>query len=390
MVVVAIAVTYSSYLLVQTSNHVFKRASTYSDIAKKAFGDVFGPFAIEISIIFFVLGALTSYIIIIGNAIAFPLLKLEYLMDLANLTERTLYIIVAIAVTIGFLIPLSAIRSMNSLRFTSIIAVFCIIFMSFSIIYIGIDNALQNGINYNQVVLFGDMEGIFISLPIISFAFTFHSNIFPIWREMEDTTTGTINRSTTISVIICFILYWSVGLTGYISFYNDTPGNILNGYQSSIFFDAIRLVYASLIIFSYPIVNFAAREGFDRIFFNQKPSALRRIIISIILCLVSLVLALFIPDIELIFAFAGSTFGQFITFIFPALFYILLVDDETVYFSSTGEHIDSISRMAFKPYKFYCTPKKLPAFLLLLLGIVFGCLSVSQVIHGLYDNLFTL
>jgi len=161
--------------------------------------------------------------------------------------------------------------------------------------------------------------------------------------------------------------------------------------EQVFFFDAIRLVYAVLIIFSFPIVNFAAREGVDRIFFSSKSSAIRRIIISSLLCIISLVLGIFIPDVEVIFAFAGSTFGQLITFIYPALFYILLVDtNETVYFTSTGEQIDSINKYAFKPIKFYCTPKKLPAFLLLIVGIVFGCLSVAQVIHGLYDNLFAL
>jgi len=206
-------------------------------VAKKAFGEVMGPFAIEISILLFVGGALTAYVIIIGNAIAYPLLKLDLLIDWIDVTERTLFIYISIIVTVLFLIPLSAIRSMNSLRFTSIIAVFCIIFMSFSIIYFGFDSLVKNnGIDTTKVVLFGNLEGIFISLPIMSFAFTFHANIFPIWREMEDTTPGTINRSTITSVIICFFLYLSVGFCGYVTFYDDTPGNILNGYRTSIFF----------------------------------------------------------------------------------------------------------------------------------------------------------
>jgi len=51
---------------------------------------------------------------------------------------------------------------MNTLQYTSIGAVVCIIFMSFAIIFVGIQTIGENSIDNTRLVLFGDFQGIFI------------------------------------------------------------------------------------------------------------------------------------------------------------------------------------------------------------------------------------
>jgi len=55
--------------------------------------------------------------------------------------------------------------------------------MVIAICYDGINELIVKGIQTDKLKLFGNFEGIFISLPIISFAFTFHSNIFYLERN---------------------------------------------------------------------------------------------------------------------------------------------------------------------------------------------------------------
>jgi len=66
----------------------------------------------------------------------------------------------------------------------------------------------------------------------------------------------------------------------------------------------------------------------------------------------------------------------------------MIVDvNQNDYFKATGEAIQEVDSMAWKPIKFYLVPKKIPAFLVAILGLVFGCLSVAQIVHVHFTGL---
>jgi len=202
---------------------------------------------------------------------------------------------------------------------------------------------------------------------------------------MEDTTTRSINISVIFSVLLSGTFYTLVGVFGYLTFYQNTPGNILSGYNESLIFDVIKLTYAALIVFSFPVVGFASRDSIEKLFFSSSDeSTIRRIIIAACICFVTLTLAILFPSVEIIFAFTGATFGQLVIFIYPTLYYILLVDvNDGVTQSESSMHVNV--ELAWQSRQFYFTLKKFPAFVILFIGIVFGCLSVSQIIHGFYN-----
>lgn len=166
--------------------------------------------------------------------------------------------LIVILVSVVILFPLCSLPSIDKLKITSFIALICIVIMVAAITYTGIDTIVTVGVNTDRILLFGDFMGVFISLPIIGFAFTFHPNILPIWQELEDGSRKTINVSVGISVISCVMVYGFVATFGYLTFVESTPGNILNGYTSTLF-DIIKYLYSFIICFSYPVLAYPAK-----------------------------------------------------------------------------------------------------------------------------------
>jgi amino acid permease len=168
--------------------------------------------------------------------------------------------IIMCTTTIVILYPLMMLKKMDSLRFTSMIAIGCIIYLVAIIIGKSMSNTLAVGFQDN-ISWVNFSPKVFIVLPIISFAYTFHMNIFPIVKEMKEP--ERINSVILSSVTICTIAYILVGLCGYLTFYEDVNGNILTNFTSDnhndIFVEIGRVALALIICFSYPILGYTAR-----------------------------------------------------------------------------------------------------------------------------------
>lgn len=76
-------------------------------------------------------------------------------------------------------------KSMNALRFTSIGAVVCITFLVIVVVVRSSQYFATEGLNKDDIVFLNPSLSLFQSIPVISFAFTFHINVFPIWSEKK-------------------------------------------------------------------------------------------------------------------------------------------------------------------------------------------------------------
>eukprot|EP01123_Difflugia_compressa_P009315 TRINITY_DN304_c2_g1_i1.p1 TRINITY_DN304_c2_g1~~TRINITY_DN304_c2_g1_i1.p1 ORF type:complete len:398 (+),score=37.24 TRINITY_DN304_c2_g1_i1:79-1194(+) len=361
----------------------FQKPATFSKLGDKTFGPK-GHIYTEVCVILFLIGAQVSYMIIIGELFT-PLVH-EYLSITPTEHDKTIVTGIIAAVII---LPLSTLRHMDSLQYTSFIALFFIGSLLIAVLVKGVRALITYGIDFD-ILWFGDFEGFFAALPIVNFAFTFHPSIPHVWDELHDSSPKNINFISFFSVLFCSVFYLTLGIFGYLYNGLQTPGNILMAYNNDKLFDALKFGYSLVIIFSYPVLNYATRNGIDNIIFRKQPAPLIRYFLeSLIIVGITFTIAILLPDLEFVFGFMGATFGQLVIFINPALFYLRLYQNEDVSIKAErgGYEVysreDTITKISWKNT---CTPRKFPAVLLIIFGLVCGTVSVIVSINKLINS----
>lgn len=133
--------------------------------------------------------------------------------------------------------------------------------------------------------------------------------------------------ATRISLVLCAVIYFSVGFFGYLLFGDSIASDILVNFDSSstspLLNDVVRLSYALHLVLVYPLLNFSLRGNIDELLFFKKgvlASGNNFTFISLTSTLLALsyLAAIAIPDIWLFFQYVGSTTVISIAFIFPA------------------------------------------------------------------------
>jgi len=233
---------YTGRLIVRCAMPPINGGLTYAQLAESAFGKA-GLIMVETFIILFCLGTITGYLVIIGDLLS-PYVNLLFTVD-----RRLVMLFFGALICL----PLSSLRKISMLRFSSMAGLF---FIAYLVIVITISSIIGLGAPDfdSSKIVFVSLDGKFLTaLPIIAFAFTFHTNVPMVWREFGEfpKESKIINRSIFISAAICCILYLVTGIFGYLSFFELTSDNILTHYPlSKWYFTLGKVGYAFVIIFS--------------------------------------------------------------------------------------------------------------------------------------------
>jgi len=310
----------SALILVETSKLSDKKS--YRGLAQTAFG-VYGGLFIDVSAILFLFGALVGYMVIIGDVLV-PFT--DFLGDLS----RREFVVAIVAVVL--ILPLSLLNRVDYLKFTSMAALVCILYLVAVVVFRSGEKLWKKGAKHSLDELeYGNFTlDIFKSIPIISFAFTFHPSIFPIFGEMVNATMKRMSGVISLSIVFCMVAYLLVGIFGYLTFLDKTDGNIFTNYNDDFLIEAGKILLALIICFSYPLIHYPARLHFDNILLttikeHRLPSQRWRwIAITLLFFCLSYVLSILLPDISVIFSLFGATAGNVIIFIAPAAMYIKL------------------------------------------------------------------
>lgn len=287
-------------------------------------------------------------------------------------------------------IPLSFLRRLDSLKYTSIVALISIGYLVILVVYhFGSgDTVAQRGeihwLKWQGVV------PTLASFPVIVFAYTCHQNMFSILNEIRDNspfkTTGVVLASNGISSSI----YVLVAITGYLSFGSEVMGNIVAQYTPSVFSTIGRAAIVVLVMFSYPLQVHPCRASVDAVskwrpattrsseftpnsgspsrtpLFQRKlpirpttedMSDLRFAVITTTIIILSYIVAMTVSSLDRVLAYVGSTGSTAISFILPGLFYYKISspdsphhqrlvkdeDDNEEYNSSGSESDDALS-----------------------------------------------
>ncbi|KAH9616375.1 hypothetical protein KSS87_004576 [Heliosperma pusillum] len=304
---------------------------TYAGLMGESFGKV-GSLCVQFSVIITNWGCLVVYLIILGDVLSGSehgeSLHLGVLREWFGPQWWTTRPYALLFVVVFILLPLVLVRHIYSLKFSSAASVFL------AVVFIGISCVMATSAVFQGKAekprLFPDLTGqvsffnLFTAVPVIVTAFTFHFNVHPISSELGKP--SKMLQATRISLVLCAIIYFAVGFSGYLLFGESLASDILVNFDRSsdspILNNVIRLSYALHLILVYPLLNFPLRVNLDELLFPQKPALatddFRFLSLTGILLVLSYVASIAIPDIWIFFEYVGSTTVVLLAFIFPA------------------------------------------------------------------------
>jgi sodium-coupled neutral amino acid transporter 11 len=278
------------------------------------------------------LAAAVIYSGILGDVFT-PLLESVGLPD--NFNGRTSNIII---ITLVALLPMSLIKNLSALAFTSILG-FCAI--AYTVIFITIRSldgtyALDAGKfvtdgliaapSFAKASLWGFGLSSLVLASNLSLAYVAHYNAPAYYRELKETSAKKFAGVVHFSFFALTAMYVITMLAGYGTFGDATQGNILLSYHPSDFLSTMgRVATGFSILFGFPLVAAGAREGIVGVMKGLgRPSPNHAGLVVSILTLVTLI-STTIRDVSLVVGLTGAVMGSFIVYVVPVLIYIKTV-----------------------------------------------------------------
>eukprot|EP00927_Polykrikos_kofoidii_P084615 TRINITY_DN8975_c0_g1_i1.p1 TRINITY_DN8975_c0_g1~~TRINITY_DN8975_c0_g1_i1.p1 ORF type:complete len:438 (+),score=43.22 TRINITY_DN8975_c0_g1_i1:74-1387(+) len=293
---------------------------TYRGIWCAAFGDSSG-WMVDLSIAtngFFVC---VSYIILITDFLESGLTGLFDWQHTNRLALISSFSVVG-------LIPLSLAKDLSALRYTSTIGIVIVVMVFLFIVmdcYTNWDIAkgtLQsNSWNLNM--------GIFSTLAIATGGFKAHYNAPRFYDELAGSLPA-FTRMVLFSFTMALTFYMIFAVAGLGRWGDSVLGNVLKNYPAE---GCMPILLASIgmeVIFTYPLIFTTARESIIGLVpalqrANRSNPHGAHTILTIVLVLVTSLVACCIRDVSLVIGLCGATIGSCLCWIFPAMIYLKLV-----------------------------------------------------------------
>lgn len=302
LLTVAILSLYSVHLLLKTAKE--GGSLIYEKLGEKAFGWP-GKIGAFISITMQNIGAMSSYLFIIKYELP------EVIRAFMGLEENTgeWYLngnYLVLFVSVGIILPLSLLKNLGYLGYTSGFSLTCMVFFVSVVIYkkfqipcplpvldhndgnltfndslamhvISLPNTSEStGVSFmmdyaphNPAGLGEEAEGALQSsgveyeahgsdkcqpkyfvfnsrtayaIPILAFAFVCHPEVLPIYSELKDRSRKKMQTVSNISITGMLVMYLLAALFGYLSFYGEVEDELLHAYSKVYTFDTALLM----------------------------------------------------------------------------------------------------------------------------------------------------
>ncbi|XP_020238106.1 amino acid transporter AVT6C [Cajanus cajan] len=309
------------------------QTTTYAGVMREAFGPL-GAVAAQAAVVITNLGCLIMYLIIIADVFSgnqregevhLGVLQQWFGIHWWNSRQFALFL-----VSVFVLLPLVLFRRVESLKFSSAVSTFlAVAFVTICTVLAIV--AIVEG-KTESPRLFPSLDrhtsffDLFTAVPVIVTAYTFHFNVHPIGFELSKP--SEMKTAVRIALLFCALIYFSIGLFGYLLFGDSTQSDILVNFDQnagsaigSLLNILVRLSYACHVTLVFPLLNFSLRTNIDEFLFPKKPllatDSKRFISLTLVLLVLSYTAAILVPDIWYIFQFVGSTSAVCLAFVFP-------------------------------------------------------------------------
>jgi len=169
-------------------------------------------------------------------------------------------------ITLGMLVvgPLSFLRKLNSLRYTSVIALSAVVYLIVVVVW-GFYSERQGVIAHGVVWWRWNPIGLLRVLPVFVFAFTCHQNIFAVYNELKQNTQPRLNQVIQIAIGVAGVVYMVLGVYGYLTFGPNVLPNIIMMYRTGLVVLLGQELLVILQLFSFPLQCHPCRACLEQV-----------------------------------------------------------------------------------------------------------------------------
>ncbi|KAM4017362.1 solute carrier family 38 member 8 [Anomaloglossus baeobatrachus] len=237
------------------------------------------------------------------------------------------------------ILPLSIPKEISFQKYTSILGTLAACYLTVVIIakfYLTEHNVLHKR-EYSSNA--SSLASMFSVIPTICFGFQCHEACITIYSSMKNKCLSNWVMVSVVSMLICLLIYSLTGIYGFLTFGESVAADILMSYPGN---DAVvivaRLLFSISIITIYPIILLLGRSVLQEAWLDHKYMTAYvtvsyercvRVTLTVLWILVTLIIALFVPDISEIISVIGGISAFFI-FIFPGLCLVCAMEGEVM------------------------------------------------------------
>ncbi|KAL8688217.1 MAG: hypothetical protein Q9218_005816 [Villophora microphyllina] len=338
---------FGLYLQTRCARYLERGSSSFFALSQITYPNAAVIFDAAIAIKCFGVGV--SYLIIIGDLM--PGVVQGFSENAANIgfmVDRHFWVTAFMLIVI----PLAFLRRLDSLKYTSVIALISIGYLVILVFAHFVKGDTKRDRGVIRVVRWESAVATLSSFPVIVFAYTCHQNMFSVLNEISNNSHFRTTGVVVASIGIAAFIYILVAITGYLSFGNSIAGNIVSMYAPSISSTIGKAAIVVLVMFSYPLQVHPCRASVDAVLKwrpirrpespqsspsrhalllpSAKPGSQNRgdgmgetrfAAITTAIIVLSYIVAMTVSSLEKVLAYVGSTGSTSISFILPGLFY---------------------------------------------------------------------
>lgn len=318
LIVLTFIVGKSIELLIKSGERTVN-ADCYQSLMYELFGRI-GFFAVSVFMFLFAFGAMIAYLIIIADNVVPVILHLTGV-------EISRFIVLTVSV-LALVAPLSFKKEYSSLGKASLFSMVAVLLLV-AIVSIQAPVEISKSDNgFPSIIPFLNRSHVFKGISVMSFAFVCHHNSFMIYNSLSHKTERSFQIVTFASLLISLIACLLLGISGYVSFGDQVEANILNCFKDSVIINVARFVFAVTMVFTYPLELLVCRKVITTAI--NRESSLVRNSITVILLVISFVIAASVRDLGIVLELTGSISATMIAYIFPPMCYLYSHNDITL------------------------------------------------------------
>nr|XP_027216275.1 putative sodium-coupled neutral amino acid transporter 7 [Penaeus vannamei] len=224
-------------------------------------------------------------------------------------------------------------RRMDALRFLSYAGVVTIFYVTAVIT----SEYYTGGYAKGPVVIYdADWVQMFNVLPAICFGYQCHISSVPIYSCVKKSQAKATWKACTVAIVVCLSVYTVSANYGYLTFGSLVNTDVLLSYEArrpQVLVAVVLLAVKSWT--TYPILLFCMREAVNDLYLRvrsmpesaaEKTEPTRRKLIAVALWALTVLVAVFLPNIGIVMKILGSLAALFI-FVFPGMCLLQVADE---------------------------------------------------------------
>lgn len=304
-----------------------KRSSTYQDVISSMCGK-YGRICCEVCIILYCFGACITFLIVIGDQTDL-ILKITNVADQFWAQRQFMMFLLGTFV----LYPLCLPKKVDFLKYPSSVGVFATLYVCAVIIlnyYLKsasdhLHPKMQSSYNWTSA---------FAAIPTICFGFQCHLSSVPVYASLKTRNVGHFGLIILTAMLISSSAYILSGVYGYLTFGYAVCPDILNTYSPrNITICIARVMILVNMLTTYPVLHYCGRLAIETMYMSIRGMEAddddpherrRRIIETTTWFILSLLIAMFLPNIQVVISPIGGLAAVFI-FVFPGLCFLQFI-----------------------------------------------------------------